>query len=80
MQCLSCRNEVQQSNAKLVLQIYLCPGCAAMAEKAVSELERESARALVLAKDVLAQHIMRGGLMLPKQDPSSPISEKKDST
>ena len=42
MRCLSCQNEVANKDAKLVLKIYLCPGCAAMAEKAERELEVEA--------------------------------------
>lgn len=63
MRCLSCLDEVANTEAKLVLKIYLCPGCAAMAEKAERELEQESARALQIAKATLAEHIMKGGLM-----------------
>lgn len=69
MRCLSCQQEVAAPTAKLVLQVYLCHGCGMMAEKAVKELELESARALENAKHVLAQHIMRGGLLLPRNNP-----------
>lgn len=63
MRCLSCQNEVANKDAKLVLQIYLCSGCASMTEKAVKELERETTRALEIAKATLAEHIMKGGLL-----------------
>lgn len=69
MRCLSCQNEVANKDAKLVLKIYLCPGCAAMAEKAERELEVETARALETAKATLAEHIMKGGLMRTKEMP-----------
>lgn len=69
MRCLSCQQEVVATSAKLVLQVYLCSGCGTMAEKAVKELELESARALENAKHVLAQHVMRGGLLLPRNNP-----------
>jgi len=62
MRCLSCQNEVASKDAKLVLKIVLCPGCAAMAEKAEKELEVEVARALETAKATLAEHILKGGL------------------
>lgn len=66
MRCLSCQNEVLSKDAKIVLNVHLCPTCAEMAKKAEVELERESARALTLAKNVLAQHILKGGLMRTK--------------
>jgi len=34
-----------------------------MAEKGIKELELETARALVLAKNTFQQHILKGGLM-----------------
>lgn len=73
MQCVSCRNEVPQSKAMLVLTLFLCPGCGAMAQKADKELELETHRALELARHTLAQHILRGGLLLPReqQEPTS---------
>lgn len=68
MRCLSCQQEVANKDAKLVLQLYLCPGCGAMADKAVKELERETARALEIAKATLSEMIMRGGLLHPKNN------------
>lgn len=70
MRCLSCQQEVPQAQAKLVLTLYLCSGCGTMAEKAEKELELETARALELAKHTLAQHILRGGLLLPRDPPA----------
>lgn len=69
MQCLSCRKEVPQTQAKLVLQLYLCTGCGAMTEKAVKELELETARALEVAKHTLAQYVLQGGLLRPRESP-----------
>lgn len=66
MRCLSCRLEVPNKEARMVLQLYLCPGCAEMAMKAEKELEVESARALHIAKATLSEMIMRGGLLHPK--------------
>jgi hypothetical protein len=34
-----------------------------MAEKGIAELELETARALILAKNTFQQHILKGGLM-----------------
>lgn len=65
MRCLSCQTEVKQSEAKLVLGVFLCPGCGAIAEKGVRELELESARALENAKHTYAQYIMQSGLLRP---------------
>lgn len=75
MQCLSCRRDVPQMEAKLVLQLYLCSGCAALVEKGVKELELETARALEVAKHTYAQHIMRGGLLLPRTPPEDVITK-----
>ena len=82
MQCTSCRLDVPQSQAKLVLKLYLCHGCGTMAEKAEKELELETARALEVAKHTLAQHILRGGLLLPREaqgtenpEPAAPIKK-----
>lgn len=66
MRCLSCRVEVPNTKAKLVVEVYLCESCGALAEKAEKELERETARALQLAKATLAQQIMQGMLLLPR--------------
>lgn len=51
----------------MVLQLYLCPGCAEMAAKAEKELEVETQRALQIAKSTLAEHVMRGGLLRPHE-------------
>lgn len=67
MRCLSCQNEVASKDAKLVLKIVLCPSCAAMAEKAEKELDREIARAAETAKATLAEHILKGGLFRTKE-------------
>ncbi len=66
---MSCRKEVPQTQAKLVLQLYLCTGCGAMTEKAVKELELETARALEVAKHTLAQYVLQGGLLRPRESP-----------
>lgn len=66
MRCMSCMDTVASKDARLVMQIYLCPSCAEMATKAERELEQESARALSTAKAVLAEHIMKGGLLRTK--------------
>lgn len=62
MRCLSCQQEVPGTKAVLVMEVYLCENCGALAQKAEKELEVESHRALQLAKATMAQHIMRGGL------------------
>lgn len=63
MRCLSCQLEVPSTEACLVVEVYLCKSCGALAEKGVKELEKETARALELAKNTFAQHILRGGLL-----------------
>lgn len=63
MRCLSCQHEVPSTEACLVVEVYLCKSCGALAEKGVKELEKETARALELAKNTFAQHILRGGLL-----------------
>ena len=49
------------------MQIYLCRSCGALAEKAERELEVETARALQLAKNTFTEHILRGGLLRPRE-------------
>lgn len=63
MRCLSCQQEVLSTEACVVVEVYLCKSCGALAEKGVKELEKETARALELAKNTFAQHILRGGLL-----------------
>jgi hypothetical protein len=69
MRCLSCQQETPSTEAKLVMQVYLCRSCGALAEKAEKELELETSRALQLAKNTLAEHILRGGLLRPRESP-----------
>jgi hypothetical protein len=78
MRCLSCQNEVASKDAKLVLKIVLCPSCAAMAEKAEKELDREVARAAETAKATLAEHILKGGLFRTKEPPLLAGTEEPD--
>ncbi len=67
MKCLSCQQDVGSTEAVLVCEVYLCKSCGALAEKGVKELEVETARALQLAKNTYAQHILRGGLLRTKE-------------
>lgn len=63
MRCLSCQVETPSTKACQVLGVFMCTSCGALAHKAVLELERESARALELSKQVLSEHILKGGLL-----------------
>lgn len=86
MRCLSCQGEVSSSEACIVLEVYLCRSCGALAEKGVKELEKETARALELAKHTFAQHIMKGGLLRTKPfsvvegAPEVQVVEREDPT
>jgi hypothetical protein len=70
MRCLSCQQDCSAVSAKVVMEVYLCSSCGALAEKAEKEIEKESARALQLAKSTMAQHILRGGLLRSTKEPT----------
>lgn len=77
MRCLSCQHDVPSTEACLVVEVYLCKSCGALAEKGVKELEKETARALELAKNTFAQHILRGGLLRTRLEEDEPTKKTK---
>jgi len=52
----------------IVMKMYLCKGCGALAEKAEKELDAQLENARQVAKNSLAEHIMQGGLLRPRAD------------
>lgn len=66
MRCLSCQQEVASMDTSIVVGVYLCRSCGALAQKAVKELEVECDRAKTTAMSTLSQMIMKGDLLRPK--------------
>lgn len=53
-------------DTSIVVGVYLCRSCGALAQKAVKELEVECDRAKTTAMSTLSQMIMKGDLLRPK--------------